>query len=359
MGNRLFIACFFIKETFRKGNLKMRVLVTGGAGFIGSNFIHYWLKKHPKDFITNLDRLTYAGNLESLKDIEKNPNYKFIKGDICDPKLVSDLMSKTDIVVHFAAESHVDRSIIEPAIFVMTNTVGTQILLDAALKNKVKHFHHISTDEVFGSLELNSKEKFNEETSFKPNSPYAASKAGSDMLVRAYFKTYSLPVTITNTSNNYGSYQFPEKFIPLAITNLLEGKKIPLYGDGLNVRDWLYVEDHCRAIDLVLQKGKLGETYCIGGMTEDVNNLAVVKKICQIMGENESSIEFIKDRPGHDRRYALDWTKAKEKLSYKPQYDFETWLEKTINWYRKNEWWWKPLKEKQQEYFTKQYKKND
>jgi len=334
----------------------MRVLVTGGAGFIGSNFIHYWIKNHPEDLITNLDKLTYAGNLESLKDVERNSNYKFVQGDICDPELVSKLMSQTDIVVHFAAESHVDRSIMEPAVFVMTNTVGTQVLLDAAFKNKIKHFHHISTDEVFGSLKLNSKEKFNEKTAFKPNSPYAASKAGSDMLVRAYFKTYGLPVTITNTSNNYGSYQFPEKFMPLAITNLLEGKKIPLYGDGLNVRDWLYVEDHCRVIDLVLEKGQLGETYCIGGMTEDVNNLTVLKKICQIMGKNENSIEFIKDRPGHDRRYALDWTKAKNKLGYKPQYDFETWLEKTINWYRKNEWWWKPLKERQQDYFDKQYK---
>ena len=334
----------------------MRVLVTGGAGFIGSNFIHYWIKNHPEDLITNLDKLTYAGNLESLKDVERNSNYKFVQGDICDPELVSKLMSQTDIVVHFAAESHVDRSIMEPAVFVMTNTVGTQVLLDAAFKNKIKHFHHISTDEVFGSLKLNSKEKFNEKTAFKPNSPYAASKAGSDMLVRAYFKTYGLPVTITNTSNNYGSYQFPEKFMPLAITNLLEGKKIPLYGDGLNVRDWLYVEDHCRVIDLVLEKGQLGETYCIGGMTEDVNNLTVLKKICQIMGKSENFIKFIKDRPGHDRRFALDWTKAKNKLGYKPEYDFETWLEKTINWYRKNEWWWKPLKERQQDYFDKQYK---
>lgn len=322
----------------------MKLLVTGGAGFIGSNFIHYWLTNHPDDQIINLDKLTYAGNLANLKDIQNNPHYSFIKADICDQKAVDLAMSGVDIIVHFAAESHVDRSITGPAVFVMTNVVGTQVLLDAALKHQIKRFHHISTDEVFGSLELNSKGKFSEKTNFQPNSPYSASKAGSDHLVRAYFKTYSLAVTITNTSNNFGPYQFPEKLIPLTITNLLEGKTIPVYGDGLNVRDWLYVDDHCRAIDLVLQKGKVGETYCIGGLTEDISNLEIVKKIIKIMGKSEKQIEFVKDRPGHDRRYALDWTKAKTELGFKPEHDFDTYLEKTIEWYVNHRQWWEPLK---------------
>ncbi|MCX6816784.1 MAG: dTDP-glucose 4,6-dehydratase [Candidatus Beckwithbacteria bacterium] len=322
----------------------MKLLVTGGAGFIGSNFIHYWLTNHPDDQIINLDKLTYAGNLANLKDIQNNPHYSFVKADICDQKAVDLAMSGVDIIVHFAAESHVDRSITGPAVFVMTNVVGTQVLLDAALKHQIKRFHHISTDEVFGSLELNSKGKFSEKTNFQPNSPYSASKAGSDHLVRAYFKTYSLAVTITNTSNNFGPYQFPEKLIPLTITNLLEGKTIPVYGDGLNVRDWLYVDDHCRAIDLVLQKGKVGETYCIGGLTEDISNLEIVKKIIKIMGKSEKQIEFVKDRPGHDRRYALDWTKAKTELGFKPEHDFDTYLEKTIEWYVNHRQWWEPLK---------------
>lgn len=336
----------------------MKLLVTGGAGFIGSNFIHYWLKHHPKDEIVNFDKLTYAGNLENLKSAEGNSNYTFIKGDICDPKTVRQAMKEVDIVVHFAAESHVDRSIMEPAAFVMTNVIGTQVLLDAAVEGKVKHFHHVSTDEVFGSLELNSKKKFNEETPFAPNNPYAASKAGSDHLVQAYFKTYDLPITITNTSNNYGPYQFPEKLIPLAITNLLENKKVPVYGDGLHVRDWLYVEDHCRAIDLVLQKGKAGETYCIGGLTTDINNLTVVKKIIKILGKDESYIKFVKDRPGHDRRYAIDWSKARKELGYKPLYDFDTYLQKTVDWYKKNRAWWKAVKSGEyQDYYRKQYGK--
>ena len=322
----------------------MKILVTGGAGFIGSNFIHYWLKHHPKDQIINLDKLTYAGNLENLKDIEKDPRYTFVKGDICDEKLVDQLVSQVDVVVHFAAESHVDRSILKPSTFVVTNVLGTQVLLQAALKHRIKRFHHVSTDEVFGSLKLDSTEKFNEESPFRPNSPYAASKAGADHLVRAYFKTYGLPVTITNTSNNFGPYQFPEKLIPLAITNVLEGKKVPIYGDGLNVRDWLYVEDHCRTIDLCLQKGRVGETYCIGGMTEEVNNLTVVRKILKILGKDDSFIEFVKDRPGHDRKYALDWSKAKRELGYSPQHDFDTYLEKTVRWYQKNQQWWQRVK---------------
>lgn len=228
----------------------MKLLVTGGAGFIGSNFIRYWLRKYPADKIINLDKLTYAGNLENLKDIQNNPNYKFVKGDICDGRLVDKLIKDVEVLVHFAAESHVDRSILGPQVFVKTNVLGTQVLLDASLRQQIKRFHHISTDEVFGALTLKSRKKFSEESPFRPNSPYAASKAAADCLVRAYFKTYGLPVTITNCSNNFGPYQFPEKLIPLAITNLLEGKKVPIYGDGLYVRDWLYVEDHCRAIEL-------------------------------------------------------------------------------------------------------------
>ncbi|MCR4277114.1 MAG: dTDP-glucose 4,6-dehydratase, partial [Candidatus Roizmanbacteria bacterium] len=265
----------------------MKLLVTGGAGFIGSNFILYWLKKYPDDKIINLDKLTYAGNLENLRSVEKNPNYEFIRGDICDPKLVNSLTEKVDTIVHFAAESHVDRSISDPAPFIKTNIEGTYVLLEAALKNKVKKFHHISTDEVFGALELNSKEKFNDSTPYNPHSPYSASKASSDHLVRAYHTTYDLPITISNCSNNFGPYQFPEKLIPLAITNLIEGKKVPVYGDGLYVRDWLYVEDHCKAIDLILQKGKIGETYLIGGLTEDVSNIDIIKKILKIMGKDE------------------------------------------------------------------------
>lgn len=333
----------------------MKILITGGAGFIGSNFVHYWLKNHPEDEVVNLDKLTYAGNLESLRDIDNLPNYKFIKGDICDPKVVNQVMKNVDIVVHFAAASHVDRSILYPAEFIMTNVVGTQVLLDAAVKHKVKRFHHISTDECFGELELDSKEKFNEKTPYNPSSPYAASKAASDHLVRAYGITFGLPITITNCSNNFGPYQFPEKFISLAITNILEGKKIPIYGDGLYVRDWLYVEDHCRAIDLVLKKGKIGETYCVGGMTQDVNNLAIAKKICKIMGKDpEKCLEYVKDRPGHDRRYSVDWSKIKA-LGWEPKYDFDIWLKKTVEWYQKNKSWWQPLKERQKQYFKKQY----
>lgn len=336
----------------------MKLFVTGGAGFIGANFIHYWFKNHPDDKIVNLDKLTYAGNLENLKEVENNKNYRFIKGDIGDGVMVNQAMKGVDTVIHFAAESHVDRSIMEPAIFVKTNVLGTQVLLEAALKNKVRHFHHISSDEVFGALPLGSREKFSEETAFRPNSPYAASKAGSDCLVRAYFKTYGLPVTVTNTSNNFGPYQFPEKFIPLAITNILEGKKVPIYGDGLYVRDWIYVEDHCRAIDLVLQKGKIGETYCIGGLTEDIPNIEIIKRILKILGKDESYVEFVKDRPGHDRRYAIDWSKAKKELTYKPEFDFDTYLEKTVEWYKDNQDWWKKVKSGEYlEYYKRQYGK--
>ncbi|MFA6391451.1 MAG: dTDP-glucose 4,6-dehydratase [Patescibacteria group bacterium] len=336
----------------------MNILVTGGAGFIGSNFINYWLKNHPEDHIVNLDKLTYCGNLENLKSIESNPNYEFVRGDICNSDLVNKAMNEIDTVVHFAAESHVDRSILEPDAFIKTNIVGTHVLLDSALKNNVKRFHHISTDEVFGALPLENKSKFSESTKYDPRSPYSASKAASDHLVNAYYTTYGLPVTITNTSNNYGPYQYPEKLLPLAITNLIEGKKVPIYGDGKYVRDWLYVDDHCRAVELVLEKGKIGGTYVIGGLTEDVNNLELIRRVLNIMGKSEEMLEYVKDRPGHDRRYAVDWNKAKNELGYKPLYDLDTYLEQTIDWYQKNEGWWKRIKSGEYlKYYKEQYEK--
>ncbi len=332
------------------------LLVTGGAGFIGSNFILYWLEKYPKDKIINLDKLTYAGNLENLQSVENNPNYKFVRGDICDSEIVSQLVSKVDIIVHFAAESHVDRSIINPAPFIKTNVEGTYVLLQAALKHKIKRFHHISTDEVFGTLELNSKQKFNLLSPYNPRSPYSASKAASDHLVRSYYYTYDLPITISNCSNNFGPYHLPEKFIPLCITNLIENKKIPIYGDGLYVRDWLYVEDHCRAIDLILHKGRVGQTYLIGGLTEDISNLEVAKRILKIMNKDETYLEFIKDRPGHDRRYAIDWSKTQQELGWQPQYNFDQALAKTVEWYQKNQSWWKKVKSGEyKKYYQQQY----
>jgi len=334
----------------------MKLLVTGGAGFIGSNFILYWMKKYPNDKIFNLDKLTYAGNLDNLNSVKDSPNYKFIKGDICDKKTVEEVMKKVDKVVHFAAESHVDRSILGPAEFVKTNVLGTQILLSAAQKFNIKHFHHVSTDEVFGSLELDSSDKFKEDSPIQPNSPYAASKAGSDCLARAWVKTYGLKVTVTNTSNNFGPYQFPEKFIPLIITNLLENKPVPVYGDGKQVRDWIYVEDHCRAIDLVLEKGKRGDYFLIGGLTGNICNLEVVEKIVDILGKNKNLIKFVKDRPGHDVRYSIDWTKAKRELGYKPKFDFDSYLEKTVEWYQDNKKWWQRVKSgKYQDYYQEWY----
>ncbi|MEK9178654.1 MAG: dTDP-glucose 4,6-dehydratase [Patescibacteria group bacterium] len=335
----------------------MKLLVTGGAGFIGSNFILYWMKNHPDDEIVNFDFLTYAGNLENLKSVEKNPNYKFVKGNITQANEVDSVMGGVDTVVHFAAESHVDRSILGPQPFILSNVVGTQVLLDSARKHSIKRFHHISTDEVFGQLPLDSDRKFNEETKYDPRSPYSASKAASDHIVMSYHYTYGLPVSITNCSNNFGPYQFPEKIIPLAITNLLENKKVPVYGDGLYVRDWLYVEDHLRAIDLVLEKGKIGEVYCVGGMTEDLSNLNLVKKIIKIMGKSEDMIEFVKDRPGHDRRYVVDWSKIKNELGWEPLHSFDEWLKITVDWYLKNEDWWKKVKSGEyQKYYDQQYK---
>ncbi len=337
----------------------MRILVTGGAGFIGANFIQYWLKQHPDDEVVNFDKLTYAGNLENLTSVEKNPRYRFVQGDICSTQDVVAVMNGIDTVVHFAAESHVDRSILDASPFITTNVVGTQVLLEAALKANVKRFHHVSTDEVFGSLALESSTKFHEDTPYDPKSPYSASKAGSDHLVRAYSHTFGLPITITNCSNNFGPFQFPEKLIPLAITNILEGKKVPIYGDGLYVRDWLHVDDHCRAIDAVLTRGVVGETYCIGGLTSDINNLSIIKKILAIMGKDESLIEYVKDRPGHDRRYAVDWKKIHDKLGWSPEHNFDTWLTSTVEWYENNEAWWKRVKSgAYKDYYETQYKKS-
>lgn len=316
-----------------------RYLLTGGSGFIGSNFVRYILEKYKDCSIINLDKLTYAGNPDNLCDIENDPRYSFIKGDICDSKIVDELMKNCDIVVHFAAESHVDRSINSGTEFVNTNVMGTNVLLESAMENDIKKFIHVSTDEVYGSIKQGS---FREDDILNPSSPYSASKAGSDLLVRSYFITHGLPVMITRCTNNFGPYQYPEKLIPLFITNLLEDKKIPVYGTGLNVRDWIYVLDHCRAIDFIIQKGKLGEIYNIGSGNEKTN-LEITKKILELLGKDKSMIKFVEDRKGHDFRYSLDFSKIK-KLGWKPAYDFETALEETINWYRQNRWWWEKLK---------------
>ncbi len=320
----------------------MKLLVTGGAGFIGSNFIHYWLKNYPRDQVINLDSLTYAGNLDNLLDLENNENYKFIKGDITDADLVNEVSKGIDIIVHFAAETHVDRSIKNSADFIKTNVEGTRILLEAAKNNGNIRFHHISTDEVFGSLALNAP-KFNEKTPYDPRSPYSASKAAADHLVRAYFHIHKLPITISNCSNNYGAYQFPEKLIPLFVTNLLSGKKVPIYGSGKNVRDWIHVDDHNRGVDFIIKKGKIGETYCLGGNSEK-NNLEITELILGAMGFNKEMIEYVPDRLGHDLRYAIDYSKAKNELGWEPQINFQDGLQETINWYKNNFAWWQKLK---------------
>ncbi|MBD3360078.1 MAG: dTDP-glucose 4,6-dehydratase [Candidatus Buchananbacteria bacterium] len=336
----------------------MKLLVTGGAGFIGSNFINYWLKNYPDDFIVNLDKLTYAGNLENLKDLKNNQNYKFIKGDICDFDLVNELISdKVDLIVHFAAESHVDRSLMSSRDFVRTNVEGALSLLDAAKNNGGVRFHHISTDEVFGDLSLAGK-AFTEKSPYNPRNPYSASKAAADHLVRAYYHTHGLPVTISNCSNNYGPYHFPEKMIPLFITNLLEGKRVPLYGDGKNIRDWIYVDDHNRGVDFIIKKGKIGETYCLGGNGE-ITNIELTKKILKLMDKGDEMIEFIEDRPGHDLRYAMDYSKAKNELGWQPQISLEQGLAQTIDWYKNNRQWWQNVKSGDyQEYYKKQYQGN-
>lgn len=319
----------------------MKILVTGGAGFIGSNFIHYWVKVHPEDQVINLDALTYAGHLESLKDLANNPNYKFIKGDITNPKDVKKAMEGVDIVVHLAAESHVDRSIIDPMQFVKTNVLGTAVLLNTALEAKIKRFHHVSTDEVYGQLRPDDP-SFTENTPYQPRTPYSASKAGSDHLVRAYFETYGLPITITNCANNYGPYHDPEKLIPRFITNLLEGKTVPLMGKGENIREWLHVEDHASAIDFVLQKGKIGETYLIEG--EEKTNLEITEMLLKILGMDQSMIEFVSHRLGHDFRYAINGDKLKN-LGWIRKHSLGEDLPKIVDWYKENDWWWKPLKQ--------------
>ena len=332
----------------------MKILVTGGAGFIGSNFIRYLIKKYPEYKIVNLDLLTYAGNLENLRDIEKSLNYKFVKGDIADKDLVNELVKDADTIVNFAAESHVDRSILNSAAFIHTNIVGTHNLLEAAKVNGGKRFHHISTDEVYGHLGPNDP-PFNEKTSYAPRSPYSASKAAADHLVKAYYHTYRLPVTISNCSNNYGPYQFPEKLHALFITNLLENKKVPLYGDGKQIRDWLYVEDHCEAIDLIIRQGKIGETYCVGGNCEKTN-LEITQKILELLGKGEEMIEYVSDRPGHDRRYAIDFSKIKAELGWEPRTSFEEGMKKTVEWYKANEDWWRKIKSGEYlEYYQRQY----
>ncbi len=323
----------------------MVLLVTGGAGFIGSNFIFYQLKKHPEDRIICLDKLTYAGNLETLKDVKDNRNFRFIKADICDKEAVARAFSEEnpDIVINFAAESHVDRSINDTGIFMQTNIIGTQILLDACRKHGIR-FHQISTDEVYGDLPIEETDLFfSENTNLSPSSPYSASKASADLITLSYYKTYRLPVTITRCSNNYGSYQYPEKLIPMTILSALENKPVPVYGNGRNVRDWIYVEDHCKAVDLVIRNGEAGEIYNIGGGNEK-SNIEVVSKILEIMDKPKSLIIYVPDRPGHDRRYAVDYSKIEKELLWQPETDFEYGLEKTVEWYIQNEDWLKSVK---------------
>ncbi len=323
----------------------MKLCVTGGAGFIGSNFIYYMQKHHPEYEILNLDLLTYAGNLESLKEAEASPNYRFVRGDIADTALVTGLFEKErfDIVVNFAAESHVDRAVLDPSVFVRTNVLGTQVLLDAARTFGVKRFHQVSTDEVYGDLPLDRPDLFFTETSpLHTSSPYSAAKAGADLLVLAYHRTFGLPVTISRCSNNYGPYQFPEKLIPLMILRALKDEPLPVYGTGENVRDWLYVDDHCAAIDLILQKGTPGEVYNIGGHNE-YTNLSVVKTILQELKKPESLISFVSDRPGHDRRYAIDPAKITKELGWKPSETFTHGIHKTVRWYVEHSDWWQHI----------------
>ncbi|PGY12084.1 dTDP-glucose 4,6-dehydratase [Bacillus sp. AFS031507] len=333
-----------------------KLIVTGGAGFIGGNFVQYMINKYPQYDIYNLDGLTYAGDLTKHREIEKKENYHFMKADIADREAILPLFEKEkfDYVVHFAAESHVDRSISEPEIFVQTNVLGTQVLLDAAKQIEVTKFVHVSTDEVYGELELDSSTLFTEETPLQPNSPYSASKASSDFLVRAYHETFGLPVNITRCSNNYGPFHFPEKLIPLTISRVVNNQKVPVYGDGENIRDWLHVHDHCAALDLVLHEGVTGEVYNIGGHNERTN-LEVVKTIITTLGKSEEFIEFVPDRLGHDKRYAIDPTKL-EKLGWKPTYTFETGISQTIEWYVENKWWWEQIiSGEYKNYFMKQY----
>ena len=310
----------------------MKLLVTGCAGFIGSNFIHYVMEKYPEYDVTNLDALTYAGSLDNLEGAMDNPRHRFVEGRIEDGKLVEELMEGVDVVINFAAESHVDRSILEPQVFITTNILGTQILLDAALRHKVKLFNQISTDEVYGALQLGSKEQFSEESLVRPNSPYSASKASADLLVRAYHQTFDLPVVISRCSNNYGPRQYPEKFMPTAILSALHDKPIPIYGDGLYVRDWIHVLDHCRAIDAVVHRGKPGEVYNVGA-DQEWANIDLARKILQIMGKPEDLLQSVPDRPGHDRRYAITAAKIERELGWRPEVPFDEGLRETIDYY--------------------------
>lgn len=329
----------------------MRILVTGGAGFMGSNFIRYVLAKYPDYEVINLDKLTYAGNLANVKDLESNPRYSFVQGDIADEATLEPIFSKgLDAVLNYAAETHVDRSVVDPKSFIVTDVLGTYALLEAVRNHKVGKYVQVSTDEVFGSIAEGS---FTEKSPFEPNSPYSASKAGGDHLCRAYFYTFGTPAIVTHSCNFVGPYQYPEKFIPLAITNLIAGKKIPLYGDGKNVREWIYTEDHCAAIDAVLHHGKPGEVYNIG-TGEEVENIDIARKLVGAFGRDETAIEYVKDRPGHDRRYSIDSTKLRTDLGWSPRFSFDDALERTIEWYRTNEDWWRPLKG--DKWFEEQYR---
>ncbi|MGH9356733.1 MAG: dTDP-glucose 4,6-dehydratase [Terriglobia bacterium] len=321
------------------------LLVTGGAGFIGSNFIRLYLKNHPSAHVVNLDKLTYAGNLENVVEIESHPHYTFIRGDICDERLVDELLDHSvDAIVHFAAESHVDRSIADAREFIRTNVQGTLTLIEAARRKKIERFLHVSTDEVYGSMPEGKRAA--EDAQVAPNSPYAASKAASDMIVRSYIQTHGFPALITRASNNYGPHQFPEKLIPLMLSLALEGKKLPVYGDGLNERDWIYVEDHCAALDAVLRDGRLGEVYNLGyGMP--ISNLEIVKRILSLLGKPESLIQFVKDRPGHDRRYALNTTKVELELGWKPAVTLDDGLTRTVAWYESHAAWIATAKKRQ------------
>ena len=336
----------------------MKVLVTGGAGFIGGNFVHHMVNKYPDYQIVNLDLLTYAGNLETLKPVEDKPNYKFVKGDIADEAFIMDLFEKEkfDVVVNFAAESHVDRSIEDPGIFVQTNVMGTRVLLDASRKFGVKRYHQVSTDEVYGDLPLDRPDLFfTENTPIHTSSPYSASKASADLFVLAYHRTFGTPVTVSRCSNNYGPYHFPEKLIPLMIANALNDKPLPVYGKGENIRDWLYVEDHCRAIDLIIHKGRVGEVYNVGGHNE-MKNIDIVKLICKELGKPESLITHVADRKGHDMRYAIDPTKIHNELGWLPETKFADGIKKTIKWYLDNKEWWETIiSGEYQNYYEKMY----
>ena len=336
----------------------MNIIVTGGAGFIGSNFVFHMLNAHPDYRIICLDKLTYAGNLSTLEPVMSNPNFRFVKADICDKEAVDKLFEeeKPDIVVNFAAESHVDRSIENPQIFLETNIIGTSVLMDASRKHGVKRYHQVSTDEVYGDLPLDRPDLFfTENTPIHTSSPYSSSKAGADLLVLAYYRTYGLPVTISRCSNNYGPYHFPEKLIPLMIIRALHDESLPVYGDGLNVRDWLYVEDHCKAIDLIIHKGKVGEVYNVGGHNE-MANIDIVKLILKELGKSEDLITYVTDRAGHDRRYAIDPTKIHNDLGWLPETKFADGIVKTIKWYLENESWWQPIVSGEyQNYYQKMY----